>query len=435
MSLVVDVVYFLTALVTAPLWLIVRPLRGKPRIDLRARLGHVAPLPPPRRPRLLFHAVSVGEVNAIRSLVALLARQFEIVIATTTDTGLARARSLFADDHAVVRYPLDFSRAVRRFLDATRPDLVALVELEVWPNFTRLCEQRGIPVAVINGRLSDRSFPRYRRLGPLVRPSFRRLSLVVAQDEAIAERFIAVGARPEHVRVAGTMKWDNALQGQEGVREAADRLADLFGLDRTRPIVVAGSTGSGEEGLIAAAVPADVQLIVAPRKPEHFDEAARVLQPCVRRSQVNNAPNKRDRYVFRFLLDSIGELRAAYALADLVIVGRTFSNQRGSDMMEPIALGKAVIVGPDVRNFESVARALLDGGGMVQTTMQHLPQIIAQLLAGPQRREQLGAAGLEVIRSKQGSVPEHARLLTDLMHARTSGSKAGSHAEAPGAQN
>lgn len=431
MSLVVDVVYFLAAIVTAPLWLIVRPLRGKPRIDLRARLGQVDPLPPPRRPRILFHAVSVGEVNAIRGLVALLAPQFEIVIATTTDTGLARARSLFAAEHAVVRYPLDFSRAVRRFLDATRPDLVALVELEVWPNFTRLCEQRGIPVAVINGRLSDRSFPRYRRIGPLVRPSFRRLSLVVAQDEAIAERFIAVGARPERVRVVGTMKWDNALQGQEGLHEAAGRLAELFGLDRTRPIVVAGSTGPGEEGLIDAAVPDDVQLIVAPRKPEHFDEAARVLTPCVRRSQEN----KRDRYVFRFLLDSIGELRAAYALADLIIVGRTFSNQRGSDMMEPIALGKPVIVGPDVRNFESVARALLDGGGMIQTTMADLPRVIERLLRDADERAALSQKGLAVIRSKQGCVPEHARLLTDLMHARTTGVKAGSHAEPRSAQS
>ncbi|MCC6907911.1 MAG: glycosyltransferase [Phycisphaerales bacterium] len=431
MSLVMDVVYFLAAIVTAPLWLIVRPLRGKPRIDLRARLGQVDPLPPPRRPRLLFHAVSVGEVNAIRGLVARLAPQFEIVIATTTDTGLARARALFAAEHAVVRYPLDFSRAVRRFLDATRPDLVALVELEVWPNFTRLCEQRGIPVAVINGRLSDRSFPRYRRIGPLVRPSFRRLSLVVAQDEAIAERFIAVGARPERVRVVGTMKWDNALQGQEGLHEAAGRLAELFGLDRKRPIVVAGSTGPGEEGLIDAAVPDDVQLIVAPRKPEHFDEAARVLAPCVRRSQ----DNKRDRYVFRFLLDSIGELRAAYALADLIIVGRTFSNQRGSDMMEPIALGKPVIVGPDVRNFESVARALLDGGGMIQTTAAQLPHVVRELLGSPQRRAEVAAAGLEVIRSKQGCVPEHARLLTDLMHARTTGVKAGSHAEPRSAQS
>ncbi len=435
MSLLVDALYLVAAIVTAPVWFVGRALQGKPPIDLRARMGRVGTLAEPARPRILFHAVSVGEVNAIRGLVTRLAAEHEIVIATTTDTGLARAKALFGEQHPVVRYPLDFSWAVRRFLDATKPDAVALVELEVWPNFTRQCERRGIAVAVINGRLSDRSFPRYRRARPLVSPSFRRLSLIVAQDEPIAERFIAVGARPECVRVVGTMKWDNALEGQEGLPAAADKLAALLGIDRTRPLVVAGSTGPGEEALIHAAVPKEVQLLVAPRKPERFDEAARILSPCVRRSQIKEGVPNSNVKTNRFLLDSIGELRAAYALADLIIVGRTFSNQLGSDMMEPIALGKAVIVGPDVRNFESVARALLDGGGMVQTTMQHLPQIVAQLLASPQRREQLAAAGLEVIRSKQGSVPEHARLLTDLMHARTSGSKAGSHAEARSAQS
>ncbi len=418
MSLLVDVLYLVAAIISLPVWLVGRALRGKPPIDIRARLGRVESLPPPGKPRLLFHAVSVGEVNAIRGLVARLAEQHEIVIATTTDTGLARAKTLFGQQHPVVRYPLDFSWAVRRFLGATQPDAVALVELEVWPNFTRQCERRGIAVAVINGRLSDRSFPRYRRARPLVSPSFRRLSLVVAQDEPIAERFIAVGARPECVRVVGTMKWDNALEGQEGLPAAADTLAALLGIDRSRPIVVAGSTGPGEEALIHAAVPKDVQLLVAPRKPERFDEAARILSPCVRRSQIKDGARADSGTSNRFLLDSIGELRAAYALADLIIVGRTFSKQRGSDMMEPIALGKAVIVGPDVRNFESVARALLDGGGMLQTTAEQLPTQVRALLDDAGRRNELAAAGLAVIRENQGCVEAHAKLLEDLLASR-----------------
>ena len=419
MSLLVDSLYLVAAILSAPLWLVLRAMRGKARIDFAARLGGCEPLPKPRRPRLLFHAVSVGEVNAIRSLVAQLESEFEIVIATTTDTGLARAKSLFGATHPVVRYPLDFSWAVRRFLDATRPDAVALVELEVWPNFTRACQRRRIPVAVVNGRLSDRSFPRYRRARPIVAPTFRRLSLVIAQDETIAQRFIAVGTRPERVRVVGTMKWDNALDNQEGLPAAAHRLAEILGLDRTRPIVVAGSTGPGEEALVHAAVPPDVQLLIAPRKPERFDEAARAIGPCVRRSQiekgagvVSSAPCR------RFLLDSIGELRAAYALADLIIVGRTFSHQRGSDMMEPIALSKPVIVGPDVRNFDSVARALLDGGGMIQTTAGQLPHVIRRLLDDSVERSALAQRGLAVIRDNQGAVAEHARLLADLLNTR-----------------
>lgn len=416
MSLFADALYLLFALLCAPVVLPLRAWRGKGRIDWAARLGHCGPLPAPARPRLLFHAVSVGEVNAIRSLVSQLEGRFEIVVATTTDTGLARARTLFGSDHPVVRYPLDLSWAVRRFLNATKPDAVALVELEVWPNFTRACQRRGIPVAVVNGRLSDRSFPRYRRIAPFIGPSFRRLSLVIAQDETIAERFIAVGARPERVRVVATMKWDNAMEGQDGVQDAAERLATLLGIDRSRPIVVAGSTGPGEDGLVDAAVPAEVQLIVAPRKPEHFDDAARELTPCVRRSRLDSEAPAQQATTNRFLLDSIGELRAAYALADVIIVGRTFASQRGSDMMEPIALGKPVIVGPDVRNFETVARALLDGQGMIQVTAEQLPPVIRRLLDDADARAALAERGLAVIRANQGSVAEHARLLTDLIN-------------------
>lgn len=424
MSLLVDVLYLVAALLSAPVWLVKRRAAGKARINWSARLGRTAPLPAPLRPRLLFHAVSVGEVNAIRGLVERLAPACEVVIACTTDTGLARAHSLLAPRHAVVRYPLDLSRCVRRFLDAVRPDAVALVELEVWPNFTHECERRGIALAVVNGRLSDRSFPRYRRFRPIIRSSFRRLDLVAAQDETIAGRFIELGARRECVHVVGTMKWDNALEGVAEARANADQLAALLGIDCTRPVVVAGSTGPGEEALVLASIPAGAQLIVAPRRPERFDEVARLLAPCVRRSEAQRGGSRTaaagapesgaSAPAARFLLDSIGELRAAYALADVVIIGRTFNSQRGSDMMEAIALGKAVIVGPDVSNFESVARALLEGGALVQVTPDQLPAVLARLLSDPTERETLAQRGLEVIRAHQGAVEAHARLIGQL---------------------
>ncbi len=414
MALIVDFLYFLAALISAPLWLTRRILAGKAKTDWAGRLGRTPALSSPRRPRLLFHAVSVGEVNAIRGLVEQVEADFDVVIAATTDTGIERAKALFGSRHAVVRYPLDFSRSVRRFLDAVRPAAVALVELEVWPNFTRECRRRGIALAVVNGRLSARSFPRYRCARPFVRPSFRRLDLVIAQDETIAARFIDLGAAPDRVRIVGTMKWDNALAGAAGAEASAARLAAALGIDRGRPIVVAGSTGPGEEELIRDAVPPDVQLIVAPRKPERFAEAARILSPCVRRSAAGagrSAPAGASRY----LLDTIGELRAAYALADLVIVGRTFSRQRGSDMMEPIALGKAVIVGPDVSNFESVARALLDGGGLVQVGAAELAPTIERLLRDADERAAIAGRGLAVIRAHQGTVAAQAALLRALL--------------------
>ena len=414
MALVVDGLYLVAAIVSAPVWLTRRVVAGKAKTDWPARLGRTAPLPRPTRPRLLFHAVSVGEVNAIRGLVERLADSFDIVIACTTDTGLARAQALFGSRHALVRYPLDFSRCVSRFLDAVRPDVVALVELEVWPNFTRQCEQRAIALVVVNGRLSARSYPRYRRFRPIIRPSFARLDLIIAQDETIAKRFIDLGAQPQCVHVVGTMKWDNALEGRAGAEEGAMRLAALLVIDRARPLVVAGSTGPGEEQLVRSALPPGVQLIVAPRKPERFDETARILAPCVRRSAVE----KGERSAGRYLLDTIGELRAAYALADLVIVGRTFSNQRGSDMMEPIALGKATIVGPDVANFESVARALIEGGGLVQVSAAQLPQTVARLLGDASERAAIAERGLAVIRAHQGTIEAHAALIVQLVNGR-----------------
>lgn len=412
MTLIVDFLYLVAALISAPVWLTRRILAGKAKTDWAGRLGRTPALPPSDRPRLLFHAVSVGEVNAIRGLVERLAADFDVVIAATTDTGIERARALFGPRHAVVRYPLDFSHSVRRFLDAVRPDAVALVELEVWPNFTRECKRQGIALAIVNGRLSDRSYPRYRRFRPIIRPSFRRLDLVIAQDETIAKRFIDLGAEPHRVRVVGTMKWDNAAAGTKEVEAAAARLAEALGIDRGRPIIVAGSTGPGEEWLVRDAVPSGAQLIVAPRKPERFDDAARILDPCVRRSaEGGGGAGGAD----RFLLDTIGELRAAYVLADLVIVGRTFNNQRGSDMMEPIALGKAVIVGPDVSNFESVARALLEGGGLVQVEAAELAPTIERLLRDGGERAAIAGRGLAVIRARQGTVEAHAALLRQLL--------------------
>ncbi|MFO0875622.1 MAG: glycosyltransferase N-terminal domain-containing protein, partial [Phycisphaerales bacterium] len=293
MRLLTDFAYLGAAAVTSPIWIARMAARGKLRTDWRARLGYVADSPAARAPdearrRLLIHAVSVGEVNAIRALVDRLAAgpdPLDVVIATTTDTGTARARELFGGRYRLVRYPFDFSAAVDRLLDAVRPDAVALVELEVWPNFVASCDRRGIPVAVINGRLSARSFRRYRLARPFLSPTFARLAAVAAQDEAYAVRFRAMGVPAERVAVCGTMKWDTAqVVDDEG--DASAKLAIDLGIDRSRPLVVAGSTAPGEHELLVAAVPPGIQLLCAPRKPEWFDDAARVLDGCVRRSRA-----------------------------------------------------------------------------------------------------------------------------------------------------
>jgi len=357
------------------------------------------------------HAVSVGEVNAARKLLARLVApplEAEIVVCSTTNTGCARAEALFGGTHYLARYPLDFSFAVNRFLRAVQPDVIVLIELEVWPNFVRAAARRGIPVCVVNGRLTERSAAGYRRLGALVRPMFRRLTFAAVQNEPYARRFRSAGVPAERVHVTGTMKWDTA-EIADAV-EGADALAEAMGIDRSRPLVVAGSTAPGEHELLVEAVPDGVQLLCAPRKPEWFDQSAAAMPGCVRRSRGDHGST-----TGRFLLDTIGELRAAYALADVVVVGRSFGNLHGSDMMEPVALGAATVVGPAVADFQDTVDALLAGDGLIQTDRQRLAGVIQDLLDDPERRRVLAVNARRVIGAQQGATERNAALIRTLI--------------------
>lgn len=432
MPIVRDAIYIIFALLCSPIW-IYRLLRtGKYRTDWSQRFGYgpaVAggPHADDEPPRVLIHAVSVGEVNAARLLVRELTRvpeQPEIIIATTTDTGYRRAFALFEPDHRVVRYPFDLSAAVRRFLCRVQPDVVVLIELELWPNFADACRRRGVPILVVNGRLSERSFRRYRLIAPLVRSMFRSLHAAAVQTDAYAERFAALGARPHRVCVTDTMKWDTA-EIADNV-DGAEELAMKLGLDRTRPLIVAGSTAPGEHELLMRAVPSEVQLLCAPRKPEWFDQAAQALGDCVRWSRCNGYDRGgADAASGRFLLDTIGELRRAYSLADLVLVGRTFVPLGGSDMIEPIALGKATIIGPYIDHFRSTAEALLHGDGLIQVEAEELSALIHSLLGDAARREALASNGRAVIERHQGATAKNARLIrTAIQDVRPTGKQA-----------
>ncbi|HEB60832.1 MAG TPA: hypothetical protein ENJ06_03310 [Phycisphaeraceae bacterium] len=411
MVVLTDMVYFLLVLLTSPIWLWRMIRTGKIHTDWKARFGHTKQLKRKsgNQPRLLLHAVSVGEVNTLRTLVPLLKEDHDLVIASTTDTGFARARALFGEEFAVVRYPFDFSRMVKRFLDSVSPDAVGLVELELWPNFLRLCDRRGIPVAVINGRLSERSFRGYRRFRFLLGGFFRRLAAVAVQDEEYAARFREMGVAADRLRITGSMKWDNAVI--EDQVPGAEKLARELGLSREVPIVVAGSTAPEETILIDRAVPDDVQLVIAPRKPEHFDRTARELGGPVRRSRPGEAADRSN----RFLLDTIGELRAAYSLADIAIVGRSFGNLFGSDMTEPISVGAATIIGPAVGDFREMFKAFHEAGGIIQVSASELAETVSGLLQDEAKRKALAEKGRKVIREKQGASRKHADILRELV--------------------
>jgi len=404
-----DLLYIPVAAVTAPWW------ATKKRAGWKERFGHVEGLTPLRdgfpRGRILLHAVSVGEVAALRHVVPLLAPRADIVISVSTDTGIARARELFGavEGCSVVRYPLDFSWAVRRFLDAVQPKVAALVELEVWPNFVGACVKRNIPVCIINGRLSARSAKGYGRIRPFFARVLRTLSWAAVQDDEYAARFVHLGLPADRLRVTGSMKWD-AARIEDAVAGDSTLAAEL-GIDLTKPLIVAGSTGPGEEALLHEACPAGVQLLCAPRKPERFDEAAAALGSGVVRRTRHRGVHASSTGATRFLLDTIGELRAAYSLATVVVVGRSFGDQYGSDPIEPAALGKPVVIGPAVSDFSQIVDALRGGGGLVQVGREQLAATLARLVGSEAERAATAAAARRVIRGQQGASARHAEML------------------------
>ena len=408
-----DLAYAVGVTLTSPIWGLSLLRTGKWRTDWKGRYGHATPLAEQTGQTLLFNAVSVGEVSLLRGLIEELSQRdptLHIVIAATTNTGFQRATELYSDRHTVVRYPLDFSWVVSRFLDRIKPDAVCCVELEVWPNFVDACEKRRIPICVVNGRLSARSFKGYVKFKRLIGPSFAKLAFAAVQTADYAERFKAMGVK--NIHVLDTMKWDNAKLDDEvdGVTELAEEL----GLDLQKPVIVAGSTGPGEDRLLIDALsggPEGAQLVIAPRKPEWFDDAAKAIAQaghrCVRRT--SGRPGEGPVY----LLDTIGELRKAYALADVVVAGRSFLGLYGSDVMEPAALGKPVIIGPHHSDFQDTVDAMHEAGGLIVT--EDPGSAVRELLEDHDKAQQLAEAGRSVIRSRQGSTTRHADMILALL--------------------
>jgi len=431
LSLLLDLFYALLLLAAAP-WILYRLIRqGRYRTGWRERLGG-APIRHSSQPCLWLHAVSVGEVNAAVALIAQLEAalpHFEIVISSTTDTGLARARQLYGRTHRVFYFPLDFSWAVRRAFDRLRPQLCVLLELEVWHNFTALARRRGVPVVVVNGRISTaKGFPRYRRFAPLVRPMFRRLALVLAQDETYAQRFRLLGVPPDRIQVPGSLKYDTAELADQIA--GSDELARQLALAPPDCLWVAGSTGPGEEDVLLTAWHTlrtrpgleTLRLALVPRKPERFDEVARLIESrghrLVRYSTLKAAPaglSDADHQAV-ILGDTLGDLRKFYSLARLVFVGRSLVPLGGSDMIEAAALAKPVLVGPHTQNFAETVQALLAGGGIeVVSNARQLLDRTEYLLRNPAAARQLGQNARLVIAQRQGATARCVQAITRLL--------------------
>jgi len=422
-----DIAYGVGVGITAPFWLAHPKARKKVMRAFSQRMGYT-PSRDLSRPGIMIHAVSLGEINSTRALIdQLRARRpgFDFIVSVTTETGFARGTEIYGNtrDVTLVRYPLDFSSAVDRMLLTLRPAVVALLELEVWPNFVKKCAQRKVPVVLINGRITDGSFRKYRLAQPLVGSMFARLTHVAAQDQTYAKRFAELGVPAKRISITGTMKFDTAAVGDR--LPGQEDLAAAVGLKPGGELIwVCGSTGPGEEEIVLTAY-AELQknfpglrLVIVPRKPERFDEVAHLIIErgfkLVRRSK----PDPTEGAVI--LGDTIGDLRKFYALADAVFVGRSLvdlgARQHGSDMIEPAALGKPVVVGPFTGNFAEVMNCFRSASAMIEIkTPDELAGAIGQFLADRARSRQLGSAAREVVKANQGATERHARLILDTL--------------------
>jgi len=430
MRIVIDLAYLLTALVISPV-AIYRVIRHKRyRSGWAQRFGKITRRSPHRK-CIWLHAVSVGEVNAARTIVKELQSRFpnfEIIISTTTDTGFARARALFGKDMTVFYFPLDFSWIMRRAFHRIQPTLCLLMELEVWPNFVRFAQQLNVPVVVVNGRISDKSFFRYRMVKPLVRRVFRRVSLVLAQTEEYAQRFKELGCTQDKVIVTGSLKYDTAQITNKV--DGTDTLAKQLNVSDEQ-LWVAGATGPGEEAIILdvykhltrAGEFEDLRLVIVPRKPERFNEVGQLITDAglsyIRYSTIKNGSTTCSERTPVILGDTMGDLRKFYSLAKIIFVGRSLVPMGGSDMMEAAALGKCTIFGPHAFNFKHTVDALLaDDAAILVRDQQELLQMMRKCLTEPAFAKKIAKNGQEVIRRNQGATESTVAQIAKLLNSR-----------------
>ncbi|PYO02167.1 MAG: 3-deoxy-D-manno-octulosonic acid transferase [Candidatus Rokuibacteriota bacterium] len=390
----------------APMALYRRFRRGVP-LHLRARLGFGAARA--ASPTAWVHAVSVGETIAALPLIEgirRLAPALPPVVTTVTDTG-ARVVSERLGDRVIHRFfPLDFPGAVRRALDAINPAFLVCMETEIWPNMLRVLAQRRVPVMIANGRVSDRSFRRYRLVRPLLRHVLDHVTVFAMRSEEDAQRMIALGARPERVFVTGNIKHE-PLPEAGGV-ELWQR---LLGLAPEQRVWIAGSTHHGEEAAVldahAAACRAwpDLVLVLAPRHPERVGEVVALVGargwPVVKRSEL---PRERQRGAV-IVLDTVGELAPLYGIADVVFVGGSLVVAGGHNMLEPAQRRKPVLFGPHTANFKEAAALLVQGGGgIVVRDTAALATELSRLLGDPALRAKIGGLAHEAVAGRHGAV-------------------------------
>ncbi|MFO0869441.1 MAG: 3-deoxy-D-manno-octulosonic acid transferase [Pirellulales bacterium] len=424
MRYLLNLVYLLLLAVAFP-WLLYAAIRkGKYREGWSAKFWGRVPVRSGDRRCVWLHAVSVGEVNLLQPLLTAIERDYpdvECVISTTTRSGFDVARQKYAP-RQVFYCPLDFSWAVSAALRRIRPDVLVLAELELWPNLMTAARRRGVPVVVVNGRLSERSWRGYRRLASWARRWLREIDLVGAQNPTYAERFRSLGVPAERVVITGSVKFDGVPSSRDN--PATRRLAELAGIQPQDVVFLAGSTQHPEESLaldafqqLAPTFP-QLRLILVPRHPERFSEVAALLQKSGlawrRRSELRPGEAAGEARVL--LVDTVGELGAWWGLAQLAFVGGSMGTRGGQNMIEPAAYGAAVAFGPHTQNFRDVVSLLLaaDAATVVRTGRE-LELWVRQGLESESHRIEQGERARQLVLAQQGATQRTLDLLRPLL--------------------
>jgi 3-deoxy-D-manno-octulosonic-acid transferase len=414
-------------------YLVYQAIRYKKYIgSLRQRMGYLpVSFNLDGEESIWIHAVSVGETLTVRALVADLKRRYpnlRIFLSTTTMTGQDVARRNVQDVDAVFYFPFDLAFAVRRTLRLVKPRLFVMMETEIWPNLLRQCKRMGVATVLVNGRISSRSYPRYR----LARPFFRRVLADVdrfcMQTEESARRIVDIGADPARVVVTGSLKFDSfdkpgapAVEGR-----GQNRVLRYFRISSGRPVIVAGSTMPDEEQIVLQAfkrIKATVTnplLVIAPRHPERFGQVAQLARDqalvTVKRSDLPIDAEPRADVV---VLDTIGELAQVYQIATAVFVGGSLVDTGGHNMLEPAIHGKPIVFGAYVHNFKEIADTFIAHDAAIQVASPRgLEEALLGLLTEPVRRARLGAAARALVESNRGAKDKSLAIIAQLLPLR-----------------
>jgi 3-deoxy-D-manno-octulosonic-acid transferase len=410
--------YLLTPLVL--LYLVYRGLRSR---DYLKRWGERFAFfdKPPTGGGIVVHAVSMGEVTAASGMIRELMRRFPdlpLCITTLTPTGSDRVSDLFPKAAFHVYAPLDLPGAVSRFFDRVQPRLLIIMETEIWPNFYHAAAKRKIPVVIANARISEHSIGAYRRLRKLIGPALNCVSQIAAQSNLDAERLIEIGADKNRLTVTGNLKFDANLP--PSLIEQAEPIRLAWGTDRL--VLLGGSTHEGDETTLLKAFKPVLEsfpgalLVLVPRHPERFGRAAQLARAAGLNVSLRSEGISCPRTTQCFIIDSMGELTRYYAACDVAFVGGSIDNIGGHNVLEPAAMGKPVIVGPHTANSKEITAQLIDyhAAFRIQNALE-LEQLIRRLFSEPELRDQMGQAGIDLVKSGQGALVRTLEMIEDVV--------------------